>query len=378
MSRSKGKNKADPIRTLIRGAVLLVLGAAVCAGIFYGLNAFEKHSLDQKIKDTKAINEKREQDYAAAVADYQNATQKGQNLAWPTSQKEGWDIIDVSTFALENTTRETYDRATLLKGGMLLVNPWHKLPEDYYATLETTEGVMAASSRRVGAADMTVKLFRPAIDAIDLMLKDAATAGLKDYFVNEGLRTTQRQQEMFDAAKARLESKYSGDTLIEQTKKSVNEPGTSEYQSGFAFEMGLYPNPNKLRFQDSDQGKWLTENCWKYGIIFRFPTQDFPNANWIDKSYKTGITSSLNIYRWVGIPHATVMKQLDLCLEEYVEYLIQHPHLVVYENGVPRYEIYRSQVGDSATVEIEVPLAATSTLASLDNMGGVITAFTYQ
>jgi len=64
MSRSKGKKKADPIRTLIRGAVLLAVGAAVCAGIFYGLNAFEKHTLDQKIKDTKAINQKREQDYA--------------------------------------------------------------------------------------------------------------------------------------------------------------------------------------------------------------------------------------------------------------------------------------------------------------------------
>jgi len=225
---------------------------------------------------------------------------------------------------------------------------------------------------------MTVRLLRPAIDALDMMLKDAATAGLKDYFVDAGLRTMERQQEMFDAEKARLESKYSGDTLIEQTKKEVNEPGTSEYQSGLSFAMSLYPNPNKLYFQDSDQGKWFTENSWKYGIVFRFPTQDFPNASWTDKSFKTGITKRLNLYRWVGIPHATVMKQLDLCLEEYIEYLIQHPHLAVYENGTLKYEIYRSQVGDSPVVDIEVPLAATSYLASLDNMGGVITAFIYQ
>ena len=72
------------------------------------------------------------------------------------------------------------------------------------------------------------------------------------------------------------------------------------------------------------------------------------------------------------------MRQLDLCLEEYIEYLIQHPHLAVYENGVLKYEIYRSQVGDSPVVDIEVPLAATSYLKSLDNMGGVVTAFSYQ
>ncbi len=375
MSRTKSKRKTDPIRTLIRGAILLAVGAAVCAGIFYGLNRFEAHALDQKKKDTLAINQEREQKHAAEVAEYQSAMQKGQNVAWPAAKKEGWDIIDVSAFGLENTQRISADRATLLQGGMLLVNAWHKLPDDYF--VDGAQSVMVATDRRVAVADKDVMLFRPAIDAIEAMLNDAATAGLKDIFVSAGLRTMQRQQEMFDAAKAKLEDKYSGDTLIEQTKKSVNEPGTSEYQSGFAFEMGLYPNPNKLSFQGSDQGKWVTENCWKYGFAFRFPTKDFPNPSWIDKSYKTGVTITLNLYRWVGIPHAAVMKQLDLCLEEYVEYLIEHPHLAVYENGTLKYEIFRTQVGDSATVDYDVPLAAMNHLASLDNMGGLITAFFY-
>ena len=373
---SRSKKKADPIRTLIRGAILLALGAAVCAGIFYGLNAFEKHTLDQKIKDTQAVNQKREQEFQAAVAEHQNATQKGQNLAWPTPKQEGWDIIDLSTFGLENTQRQSADRATLLVGGMMLVNPWHKLPADF--SVDGTVSVINSSGKRIPAASTEVRLFKPAIDAIDAMVKDASTAGLKDFNIAAGVRTMQRQQELFDGAMAKLQDKYSGDTLIEQTKKNVNEPGTSEYQSGFAFELGLYPNPNKLYVQDSEQGKWFTENSWKYGIIFRFPVQDFPNPSWVDKSYKTGVTITLNLYRWVGIPHATVMKQLDLCLEEYVEYLIQHPHLAVYENGTLKYEIFRSQVGDSATVEYDVPLAATNHIASLDNMGGLVTAFFYQ
>ncbi len=372
---SRSKKQKDPIRTLLRGMIFLAVAAAVCFAAFYGLNAFEKHTLDQKIKDTEAINQKREQEYLAAQAEYQSATQKGQNPTWPSAKPEGWDVIDLSSFALENTQSVPYDRASLLVGGMMLVNPWHKLPADF--PVEGTESVITASGRKLGAKNVDVKLFRPAIDALQLAINDAATAGIKDLFVDEGYRTNEEQTEFFENKKKALEDKYSGDTLIEMTKKEVNAPGTSEYQSGFSFTMGIYPNPNKLGFQASDQGKWFTENCWKYGFIFRFPTKDFPNSSWIDKSYKTGVTKPLNLYRWVGIPHATVMQQMGFCLEEYVEYLIQHPHLAVYENGTLKYEIFRKPVGDEATVNIEVPLAANYTLASLDNMGGVVTAFIY-
>jgi len=373
---SKSKRQKNPIRTLIRGMIFLAVAAAVCAAIFYGLNAFEKHTLDQKIEDTKAINQKREQEFMAAVAEHQSATQKGQNTAWPTPKQEGWDVLDLSTFALENTQRNTVDRATLLTGGMMLINQWHALPADF--PVEGVVSVITSSGKKVAAANVDVKLFPNAITALQLALNDAAAAGIKDLFVDVGYRTNEQQTELFETKKKSLENKYSGQTLDDQTKKLVNAPGTSEYQSGFSFTIGLYPNPNKLRLQDSDQGKWFTENCWKYGFIFRFPAADFPNSSWIDKSYKTGVTIKLSLYRWVGVPHATVMRQLNFCMEEYVEYLIQHPHLAVYENGTLKYEIFRKPVGDEATVEIEVPLAATSWITSLDNMGGVVTAFNYQ
>jgi LAS superfamily LD-carboxypeptidase LdcB len=375
INMSRSKKQKDPIRTLIRGMIFLAVAAAVCAAVFYGLNAFEKHTLDQKKKDTQAINQKREQDYSVALAEYQSATQKGQNLNWPSAKPEGWDVIDLSNFPLENTQSVPYDRASLLVGGMMLVNPWHALPADF--PVEGTGSVYTKSDKKVKASNVDVKLFQPAIDALKLAMQDAATAGIKELFVDEGYRTNEYQKELFDNKMKSLEDQFSGDVLYEQTRSKVNEPGTSEYQSGFSFTMGIYPNPNKLRFQDSDQGKWFIDNCWKYGFIFRFPARDYPNSSWIDKSYKTGVTITLNLYRWVGAPHATVMKQLDLCMEEYVEYLIQHPHIAVYENGTLKYEIFRKQVGNEATVNIDVPLAASYHLASLDNMGGVVTAFVY-
>ena len=237
---------------------------------------------------------------------------------------------------------------------------------------------MTASGKKVGAADMEVKLHRTVIDALSLAMNDATAAGIKGLFVAEGYRTMDKQREYFEHKMKALEAKYSGAQLIEEAKKDVSEPGSSEFQSGFSFIMGIYPNPDKLAFQASDQGKWLTENCWKYGFIFRYPLLDHPNSSWVDKSYKTGVTVTLNLYRWVGTPHAAVMRQMGFCMEEYVEYLIEHPHLAVYEDGTLKYEIFRRPVGNEATVDVEVPFAATSHLPSLDNMGGLVTAFIYE
>lgn len=388
---SKSKRKRDPFRTLAKIVIYLAAVTAFFAAIRFGLfksnvypGLIEGEILRVQRADVEEQNRIKVEQHNAALAEYQSATQKGQNLAWPTPKQEGWDVVDLSAFGLENTQPATVDRATLLAGGLLLVNQWHPVPEDYFAISdEGVKSVAQYTNWKIGTSGNEVKLFPQAIDALQLMLQDAETVGLKYYFVSEGYRTLAYQQELFDARKAKLESRYSGEMLIAMTKKDVNEPGTSEYHSGLSFTMGLYskedPSVVKLVFQKSDQGMWFTENCWKYGFIFRFPLLDFPNESWTDKSYKTGVTIPLNLYRWVGIPHAAVMRQMDFCLEEYIEYLIQHPHLAVYENGTLKYEIFRKQVsGNEAAVDIQVPLAATAWLASLDNMGGVVTAYIYQ
>lgn len=378
MSRSKKQN--DPLRTLIRVVLILAAATVVCAALFFGLNAFEQHSLAQKVADTKAANLKKQEQYDAALAEYQAATQKGENLSWPAPKPEGWDVVDLSAYGLENTQSVTLDRSALMYGGMMLVNAWHPLPGDFSDVQTLSIGLTTAW--RVAVQNAEVKLFQPAIDALDAMIRDATAGGLKDFIVWEGYRTMEKQTSLFDAEKEKLSKRYSGDTLIEQAKKSVNYPGTSEYQSGFAFNLGLYNKTDitvrQQPFQGTPQGIWVTENSWKYGIIFRFPTADFPNSSWVDKSFKTGVTVPLNLYRYVGIPNAAVMHAKNFCLEEYIEYLIAHPHLAVYENGTLKYEIYRQEIGDAASATIQVPLAASSYISSLDNMGGVVTAFVYE
>ena len=180
----------------------------------------------------------------------------------------------------------------------------------------------------------------------------------------------------------KLSSRYSGNTLIEETKKNVNYPGNSDYNTGMSFRMDVYQRDNaelnNLKFQaESEQGAWLTENCWRFGIIFRFPTANFPKG-WEDKSYKTGVSAQLNLYRYVGKAHSAAMRVLDMCLEEYIEFLIAHPHICIYEDGALKYEIVRIKIADDAqSVQLPVPNPASSYLASLDNMGGVVMAYTY-
>jgi D-alanyl-D-alanine carboxypeptidase len=137
------------------------------------------------------------------------------------------------------------------------------------------------------------------------------------------------------------------------------------------------PAVAKQALQQTPQGIWITDNSWKYGIIFRFPSDDYPTPQWEDKSYKTGVSIHLDLYRYVGKPHAAAMTILGYCLEEYVEFLIEHPHITVYENDVLRYEIVRINVNDQAAYDLPITNISSEYLASIDNLGAVVVAYTY-
>ena len=85
----------------------------------------------------------------------------------------------------------------------------------------------------------------------------------------------------------------------------------------------------------------------------------------------------LNLYRYVGKGNAAVMHYYDFCMEEYIEYLQEHPHIAVFEDGVLKYEIYRQYVGEAQSFNLQLTRNARSYSASLDNMGAVITVFEY-
>ena len=377
------KHTSDAYRKLTGILIILFVLTALC-GAGYIL-------LDQSIQVQQAENDARAQtENELLEAQYQQAKQEeqakeaeGSAVQWPEPKPQGWDVVDLSNFPLTNTRAYDATRMELITSGMLLVNRWHAVPDDL-AQAEFL--VVHTTDKRIATAGNSVKLLSPAITALGDMIAEAKNAGLEHYNVEEGYRLREVQQDKYDKRAQEYANRYSGDALTDKVVASgISVPGTSEYESGLSFCMGRYAKGDPImdkKFHELPQSDWLLEHSWEYGIIFRFPVQGYPNAAVTDKSYKTGQNSKLSIYRYVGKANAAVMHIMDFCMEEYIEYLIQHPHIAVYQDGQLKYEIVRTEGYYGGDATVQVTRSAQEVSVSTDNMenngmGGLIITMAY-
>lgn len=147
-------------------------------------------------------------------------------------------------------------------------------------------------------------------EALKKMLADARAAGLNPqicsaYRTNEEQKTiyNQTMQNWIDGGKTYLEA-------FEETGKSVAYPGTSEHELGLAADIvsGAYGNLDDAQ-ADTEEAKWLEENCYKYGFILRYPPE---------KISETGIIYESWHYRYVGEEDAKKIMESGVTLEEYL------------------------------------------------------------
>ena len=384
MSSKRKKSKAVPVVI-----VLALLAVILAAGCFYAAKYIPDYKATALEKEQAAVRERNDRlrqqwdaEYATVMSDYEQRTSSGANLAWPAQKTEGWDLIDLTSYPLENQTSVTMTRSDVMNNGMLLVNQWHSRPDDFANTEASLVRLGKYFSWKIQVQDASVSLFPVAADALKEAIDAAGAEGLAHYLVSEGYRSFDTQNTYFQKKKEKLASKYTNETqLIEATKKEVNYPGTSEFNSGLAFTLRLYDKTDaevgKPKYSTTAQGIWMNENCWKYGLVFRFPLYNWPLEGTLDKSFKTGIGSDLNLYRYVGKGNAAAMHYLDMCLEEYVEYLEEHPHIALFEDGRLKYEIYRQYVGDDSSFQVILTGKTRNYSSSLDNMGGIVTVFEY-
>ena len=383
MSKPK-KSKAVPIVAVL--TFLIAALAVVCFLINPLVIQPQKEAIAKANQEARAEVEQRNREaeaaYKARISELESQSKTPQNPSWPAHKDTGWDLLDLSTIPLENQTAETRTRAELMMGGMLLVNAWHSRPADFDES--GAEGVAKyyKGDDKIQAKDNNVKLFPVAIKALHEALTAAKAENMQHYLVEEGYRTYETQETYFNNKITKLSSKYTGDALIEAAKKEVNYPGTSEYNSGLAFELRLYdkndPDVGSTKYSTTPEAKWMNENCWQYGIVFRFPLGGWPLESSTDKSFKTGVSKKLNLYRYVGKGNAAIMHYMDFTMEEYIEYLEEHPHIALYVDDQLKYEVYRQPIDESAqTIDVQLTHNAPGHESSLDNMGAVITVFSY-
>ena len=81
--------------------------------------------------------------------------------------------------------------------------------------------------------------------------------------------------------------------------------------SGEFFTQYSINNRLDVTFSGTPEGRWLAENCWKYGYIIRYPE---------GKSNITGYAYEPWHIRYVGTSLAKELTENNLTLEEYYGY----------------------------------------------------------
>lgn len=97
--------------------------------------------------------------------------------------------------------------------------------------------------------------------------------------------------------------------LFEGEDPIASPPGTSEHQTGTAFDLFTEDRQYSEDFKETEEYKWLKENAYKYGFIERYPEH---------KTKETGHQAWPWYFRFVGVENAREIYQNDLSLEEYL------------------------------------------------------------
>lgn len=137
------------------------------------------------------------------------------------------------------------------------------------------------------------------------MFNDARAEG-RALFVREGYRTTEEQQKLWTRKSMNMKNKDILRKKQKRAEKYVAIPDTSEHQLGLSVDI----NANTDKCSSEKVYQWLDENAYKYGVVKRYPE---------DKTDITGISNEPWHYRYVGTTVAKIMKEENLCLEEYLE-----------------------------------------------------------
>lgn len=220
---------------------------------------------------------------------------------------------------------EVVEQEQLAVGNLVLVNNSYPI-RDYSDTNMVSIGDYLKGICQMKSTD--IKLQKEAVEALAQMLKDfSKEVGTNDLIVISGYRDFNTQEALH------YESILQGQTNDENF---VAKPDRSEHHTGLAIDFGLcYDNGLSGEYDGTGIYSWINENCYKYGFIVRY-----------DESKKdvTGISHEPWHFRYVGQAHAQIMKEMNLCLEEYIELLKEYEYYTHPGQGITtetqNYSIY--------------------------------------
>jgi len=226
------------------------------------------------------------------------------------------ELTEYALSELEGDGRVVFDQS------LMLVNTEYMLPEDFSPQVSEYK-------------DTTVYMN-------DCMLENYAALSAavteetgKKLYVSSDLRGREEQE-----------------ALYLEMPDTATIPGASEHETGLALDVYVarYAGDGFIK---SRAGRFVNSECWRYGFIIRYPShgEDI-----------TGIRFEPWHIRYVGAPHASIIYNNHLTLEEYI---ISMETGVWYESE--GYLICRQSVSEEGTLTL--PAEFVSCIISPDNTG---------
>ena len=204
-------------------------------------------------------------------------------------------------------TVNTYGKITGVSEGECTVTVTSADNENVSATVKVTvkgavkevtyiDGILIANKTYALPANYNPGVDAQANNALNEMINAAKTEGVVLRMIS-GFRSYSTQNTLYNNYVAR-------DGKAEADRYSAR-PGHSEHQTGLAFDL----NSLEQSFENTKEGKWLAENCWKYGFIIRYPK---------GKESVTGYMYEPWHVRYLGKEVAKKVYESGKCLEEYL------------------------------------------------------------
>lgn len=235
--------------------------------------------------------------------------------------------------SIEITQEQVYE------GNLVLVNKNNAIhdegvPNDIIYLYENKELIKGAV-----LLDNTIQLSTSVAEKFGEMVDAAAGNGINHFMISSGYRDNTEQEKLF----------------VEKGSDYALPAGYSEHNVGLSLDIG-----STLKSIDqAPEGEWLKENAWDYGFILRYPS---------NKTDITGIQFEPWHFRYVGLPHSKIMKEKQLTLEEYLDFLKEQKTFTTTIDD-ETYEISYIPVPEQTTVEVPVHSIYE---VSGNNMDGVI------
>lgn len=205
-------------------------------------------------------------------------------------------IAIVNVHANAGWYNESYE-TNINDGFLIIVNKFYHLDKSYERTDLQNINLDYAYANN-SAAEIVIKKFKQMRDDIEEEMN-------VHLMVNSSYRSYEDQEEIYNEFK-KVSLKYADSYAA--------RPGYSEHQTGLAIDITSLEHPTANEFKESEEYKWLKENCHKYGFVLRYPE---------GKEHITGYNTESWHFRYVGEEAATQIYKENITFDEYYAYYIE-------------------------------------------------------